>query len=483
MLKDKAVLVIDDSATIRSYLKSVLSPLGAQVAGAATGQEGLDMCQNTNYDLILLDLILPDMDGIQVLQRIREKNTTSTIVMITGHGGIKSAMAAAQLGADGYLQKQEMTATVQDHSEFLYALQQAIEHRAGVVAQQQLEKMRADFNAMIVHDLRNPTGAILTAAEMLQSEHIGHLSLPQRDLVSIIHSAATKMVNLANDYLDLAKIDAGYLRLERANVDLRLIVSDSARLARLQAQSKQQTLTLDLPGEAVIAYVDAERFKQLLDNLLSNAVKYTPAEGQITVQLTAQNDQITLCVSDTGVGIPPEQLPHLFSRYHRITGVATRGIQGTGLGLLIVKEIVTAHGGDIRVESSGIPGQGTRFIVTIPREPSSPAVKSASQQELELRQEFVREARKHVSDLQNLLQQLPEAPHNRQLSESAHRITHTLKGDAGVMRLTEICDMATHMDNLLRQAARGDLTLNPLHIAELSQMFRQLERAIADLDR
>lgn len=483
MFKDKLVLIIDDSTTIRSYLKSILNPLGAQVAGAATGQEGLDMCKNAHYDLVLLDLILPDMDGIQVLERIREKNTTSAIVMITGHGGIRSAMAAAQQGADGYLQKQELTATAQDHSEFLYALQQALEHRAGVVAQQQLEKMRADFNAMITHDLRNPVGVILTAAEMLQAEHIGQLSLPQRDLVSIIYSAAAKMAHLINDSLDLARIDAGYLRLERERVDLRESAVESARLARLQAQAKRQTLTLDLPGEAVVACVDAERFKQLLDNLLSNAVKYTPAEGQITVQLTAQNDQVTLCVSDTGIGIPPEQLPHLFSRYYRITGMATRGVQGTGLGLLIVKEIVEAHGGDIRVESAGVAGQGTRFIVTIPREPPSPAAKAASQQELELRQEFVREARRHVGDLHNLLQRLSDTPHDRQLSESAQRITHTLKGDAGVMQLTEIYNMATDMDNLLRPAARGDLALSPHHLAELSQMLNQLDRAIAGLNK
>jgi signal transduction histidine kinase len=117
-----------------------------------------------------------------------------------------------------------------------------------------------------------------------------------------------------------------------------------------------------------MAWADAERMKQVFDNLLSNAVKYTPEGGQISVRLSEdpQSGQAVFRVRDTGRGIPRDQLPALFTKYHRVPGQATRGIRGTGLGLLIVKEIVEAHGGNVQVESEGIPGKGTTFTIRIP---------------------------------------------------------------------------------------------------------------------
>jgi DNA-binding NtrC family response regulator len=165
--KGKRVLTIDDAETIRTYLRNVLASKGAVVDGAATGQEGLAMCARQTYDLILLDLLLPDVDGIEVLKTIRAADNTSTIVMVTGHGGIRSAIAALQMGADGYIEKQDITSTARDHIEFLYALMQAIDHRAGIVAQGQLEKIRADFYSMVTHDLRSPSSVILTSVQML----------------------------------------------------------------------------------------------------------------------------------------------------------------------------------------------------------------------------------------------------------------------------------------------------------------------------
>ena len=177
MLKDKHILIIDDSDTIRTYLQTVLTQKGAKaVDGAVTGQEGLAMCAERNYDLVLLDLFLPDTDGIEVLKNIRTANDTSTVVVITGYGGIKSAIAAVQMGADGYIEKQDITSTARDHIDFLYALDQAMEHRAGLIAQKQLEQIRADFYAMVTHDLRNPTSLILMAADMLRQRKPGTIS-------------------------------------------------------------------------------------------------------------------------------------------------------------------------------------------------------------------------------------------------------------------------------------------------------------------
>lgn len=371
MFRDKRILAIDDSVSIRNYLRAILARQGAQVDVANTGREGLGMCMGDElYDLILLDLILPDLNGIDVLKQLREANDETTVVILTGSGGVQSAIAAVRHGADAYVEKQDIGAG-SDPAEFFYTLEQAVEHRAGLVAQKQLQQVKADFYSMVTHDLRGPTGNIRSSVEMLLDGAAGPLTSDQTELLEIAQWSADKMFSLINNYLDFAKIDAGYLRLDLGEVELRSMVETSAHMTRLQAQAKDQTLTLDLPSDPVPARADAERLQQVLDNLLSNAVKYTPEGGCVAVQLRVQDGRAVFRVSDTGMGIPPEQVPALFTKYHRIPGEATRGIRGTGLGLLIVKEIVEAHGGSVCAESEGVPGKGATFTVNIPLEPVS----------------------------------------------------------------------------------------------------------------
>jgi len=307
MIKDKCILAVDDSAAIRSYLLTILTPQCASVDVAGTGREGLEMCtSDERYDLILLDLILPDMNGIEVLERIRQEDDETTVVILTGTGGVKSAIAAVQRGADAYVEKQDI-AVGSDLTEFFYVLEQALERRAGLVAQRQLWEVKADFYSMVTHDLRSPAGGILIATQILLEGTAGPFTPEQTELFGIIQRLTNKMLRLVTDYLDFARIDAGYLRLNLGHVELRDVVEASAHLVRLQSQSRNQTLTLDLPSDPVPAHADVERLLQVLDNLLSNAVKYTPEGGRITVQLRVEDGQAVFRVSDTGVGIPPAQ--------------------------------------------------------------------------------------------------------------------------------------------------------------------------------
>ncbi len=362
------ILTVDDEADVRTFLDDVLSRQGARVFQAATGAEALGLCTNgCRYDLVLLELVLPDMDGTRVLQEIRARDESVPVVMITGGGGVESATEAVRMGADGYIEKQRLVE--EECSAFLYALEQAVEHRAGFVAQRQLQETRAQFYSMVTHDLRNPAGNLAGIVKLLQSGKAGPLTPRQDQLLEIARTSAEKLVGLIDDYLDYATIDAGYLRLERREADLRDVVREVARQAGPQAGVRQQTVVLDLPREPVRGCVDAERLGQVLDNLVSNAIKYTPEEGWITLALAAEGGDAVFTVKDTGRGIPPEVLPRLFSRYQRAGGEATRGIRGTGLGLLIVKEIAEAHGGSVQVESEGVPGRGSTFTVRIPLRP------------------------------------------------------------------------------------------------------------------
>jgi signal transduction histidine kinase len=206
---------------------------------------------------------------------------------------------------------------------------------------------------------------------MLLSGKAGPLNPQQEQLLSLAHSSAGKLVGLIDDYLDFAAIDAGFLRLDVRDAELAEVVRASARQATPQAVVRRQTLRVVLPDEPVPARVDPARLEQVLDNLLSNAVKYTPDGGTIEVALEADAERAVFRVRDDGNGIAPDQQSALFARYQRVPGEATRGIRGTGLGLLIVKEIVEGHGGTVRVESDGVPGRGTVFTVTIPLVPAA----------------------------------------------------------------------------------------------------------------
>ena len=366
MFDGKRILTVDDSITIRAFLRRLLTEQGATIDEATTGDEAMALCASgREYDLIILDLLLPDTDGIEVLRQVRTYNDESAIVMLTGMGGVKSAITAVQYGADAYIEKHDLNVGG-DHAEFFYSLGQGLQRRAGLVAQKQLHRVRADFYSMVTHDMRNPAAASVMIMNLLLEDYADSLTPAQIELLTMANDAAHKLLGLINDYLDFAKIDAGYLKLDYQQVDLREVIESGIKLGRVQAQSKRQTVVVDVPAEPVTVRIDPERMKQVVDNLFSNAVKYTPEGGKITLQLRASERHAVIRVSDTGQGISQAQMEVLFVKYQRLPGETSRRIQGTGLGLFIVKQTVEAHGGTVSAESEGVPGKGTTFIVKLP---------------------------------------------------------------------------------------------------------------------
>jgi signal transduction histidine kinase len=365
VIDGKRILTVDDSSAIRVFLVELLSEHGAQMEEAASGAEALALFDaGKRYDVVLLDLVLPDVDGFELLERIRTIDQETAIVMLTGAGGINSAASAVRAGADGYLEKQHLVAGGHEDQLF-YALNQCIEHRAGRVARQQLEAVRADFYSMVTHDLRTRAGNGAATLRMVLAGKGGVLTPRQKQLLEVAERSAGKMLSLVDDYLDFAKIDAGYLKLEKSEADLRDVLSMSVRENTPQAAARKQTIDLELPRQPVRGEIDQERLEQVCDNLISNAIKYTPEGGRIEATLRAADDVATITIKDNGKGLSGEAITSLFTKYNRVPGEATRGVKGTGLGLLIVKEIVQAHGGDVRAESEG-KDRGSSFIVTVP---------------------------------------------------------------------------------------------------------------------
>jgi two-component system phosphate regulon sensor histidine kinase PhoR len=227
----------------------------------------------------------------------------------------------------------------------------------------QTERLRRELTANVSHELRTPLTSIKGFAETLLDGAMQD-DVTCRRFLAIIDGETDRLVKLVDDLLDLSLLESKRLTLELKPVDVSVLVAHTVDKLRPLAQTQRLTLHQSAPPGIVVS-ADADRLEQVLTNLVDNALKYTPEGGRVDVQVAAANGEIEVLVNDSGRGIGPEDLPHVFERFYRADRSRTRGSGGTGLGLAIAKHIVEAHGGRISVSSQ--PNAGTTFKVTLPR--------------------------------------------------------------------------------------------------------------------
>ncbi len=246
---------------------------------------------------------------------------------------------------------------VEAHAEELRAANEALRERNA-------EKDR--IMSIVSHDLRSPLSGIRGLAELLQGPEAEDPALV-REFAQLIIDAADQLLDLVNDLLEVTRVESGRARLSLSEIDLCQLARGAAKLLEPIARSKELTLVLDCPETPVVLTADEPKLRQILNNLLSNAVKFTPRGGRICTRIRSTENGVQLVVEDTGIGIPPEHLPHLFEKFGPHQRPGTQGERGTGLGMPIVKHFVELHGGRIEVESS--VGVGTRFTIWLPLSP------------------------------------------------------------------------------------------------------------------
>jgi signal transduction histidine kinase len=232
-----------------------------------------------------------------------------------------------------------------------------------VTAERSTEARRLDFYSIVAHDLRTPISAVLLRAERMLRGRVGELSTQSRAEIEMIRARLRQMGDLLNDFLDLARVDASGMGIEPTEMDLNAIVVEAVEHLRGVADDVGLKLDCECCAEPQTMQGDPRRLRQVVTNLVSNAIKFTPAGGSVVVTMMPGAKELTVSVRDTGVGIAPTALPILFQRYAR--AVDARSIVGTGLGLMIVRDVVEAHGGKVGVESE--PGAGSRFWFSLPR--------------------------------------------------------------------------------------------------------------------
>ena len=230
------------------------------------------------------------------------------------------------------------------------------------------KEMQADFAAMIAHDLRSPLTNVVSTAAMLEDGLLGPINEEQKKWLAKIGTNVHSLVDLVSDFLDLSKLEASRIDLVKKNVDLEQLIRNNIDNYLLVAQAKKIVLRPSVDPALPQLMADPRRLDQVLSNLLSNAIKFTGEGGEIEVGASRRNGkEVWVWVKDTGVGIPPDELGLIFEKYRQSASGKTSSHKGTGLGLVICKMIVEAHGGKIRVDSE--EGKGSTFTVTIPLPP------------------------------------------------------------------------------------------------------------------
>ena len=359
------ILVVDDMPVNVRLLAGILKLAGYDVVTASSGREALDRFQVSSIDVVLLDVMMPDMDGFEVCRRIKEEVFFLPVVMVTALRETEDRVKALEAGADDFLTKPVDEVEVVARVKSLVRVKRQREELDLAYAElRRVEAMREDLTSMIVHDLRTPLTSLLTGLQSL--ELLGELTPDQLEMVWIAVSGGQTLLSLINDLLDIGKMESGTVELKRQEIAPGKMIDDAAAQVFALLPNKRLTLTKEAPDTLPALSADQDKLCRTLVNLLGNAIKFTPPDGIITltVRYDAAQAELIFSVSDTGEGIPKEAFERIFEKFGQVETRKAGRTMSTGLGLTFCKLAVEAHGGRIWVESE--PGKGSTFSFTIP---------------------------------------------------------------------------------------------------------------------
>lgn len=356
------VLVIDDEEVSRISCERILKRIGIQTTVAGGGREGLELFVRDPQDLVLVDLKMPEMDGMEVARRIRGYDPSVVVIIITGYATIETAVTAIKEGAYDYLPKPFTP------DELLIVVRRGLEKRRldleSRALREEKQAMERNFVTMVTHQLRSPLAAIHQYFEVLLSDIGGGLTDMQREMLERARVRLEGLLELINDWLDMNRFQKGDIlgRLQPEAVGPCI----EAALAGLEiaAAEKKISIELRIPPDLPAIQADAESLREAFSNLISNAIKYNKPGGEIHIRANQQGDWVLIEVEDTGFGMEEKEIPFIFEQFYRSKSKAVREQEGSGLGLTIVQKIIQAHGGKIEVRSR--LGEGSNFLVYLP---------------------------------------------------------------------------------------------------------------------
>ncbi len=368
------MLVVDDIAKNLQVVGTMLRNAGYVIMPATSGAKALEGVQLQLPDLILLDLMMPDMDGLEVCRRLKADPLTQPIpvIFLTASNEMEHLVSGFEVGAVDYITKPfnapELLARVRTHLELKHARQRLRE----------MNQEKNEFMGIAAHDLRNPLSAIKGYSEMIVEDAQTLAQGVGPDLLGCtkelegtgrqIGETAARMAEMVQNLLDANRIERGEMQLNLAPTALGPVLSSVIGTQRPHATAKQQRIHLESETTPAVVQVDPSVIVQVLENLVSNAVKYSPPGKDIFVRLKSLPNAVRVEVQDEGPGLSAEDQKKLFGKFARLSAKPTGGEHSTGLGLSIVKKMVEAMRGKVWCESE--LGRGATFILEFPPTPT-----------------------------------------------------------------------------------------------------------------
>ena len=388
LLNHARLMVVDDEESLRITTAAILEKEGYTVDTASSGNEAIALLANADYDLVLTDLHMEAGEGLMVLNEIRRNAPLTISVVLTGFASVESAIAALQEGAYDYLVKpcdiETMKHTIRrgvEHRRLMLAEQKAradleqlnldlekrIEERTAELTRLNVDLAEANrakdvFLATLSHELRTPLTPVVGWIKLLRTGNLDSKSIAQA--FDAIERNAWLQARLIDDLLDTSRIATGKLQFEPRPTDPNVTVKAAIETVVAMAASRHIDLSINLAPSTLVVLGEPVRLQQIAWNLVSNAIKFTDAGGKVTVTTDSDGCEARLTVSDTGVGIEPDFLPHVFDRFRQADGSTSRRHGGLGLGLAIADALAKMHGGRMEAQSDGV-GNGATFTFRI----------------------------------------------------------------------------------------------------------------------
>jgi signal transduction histidine kinase len=363
------ILLVEDNPYDAELLQETLlevPTVGFQWVHVPQLNDAISRLREERFDIVLLDLSLPDSQGQETLARAYGQAHDTPIVILTGHSDESMALRTVHEGAQDYLVKGQV-----DGPTLVRSIRYAIERHRLITeldrGRQQQLKIKDQFLSHVSHELRSPLAVIHQFVTILLDRIAGDLTSEQQEYLGIILRNVNQLRKMIEELLEVTRAETGKLAIHPQWTPLSELVHETLGTMQIALSGKGIDLSGEIPGDLPFAYADPNRVRQILMNLIDNAIKFTPEKGKITVRIQPFNDDphfLCISVADTGCGIPPEETKKIFDSLYQVKNSIEINRKGLGLGLYICKELVSRHGGRIWVESE--PGKGSTFYFTLP---------------------------------------------------------------------------------------------------------------------
>lgn len=386
---EPSVLIVDDVHAMVDALAALLRTRLPQcrVQTSTSAAAALERVRKAPFDVMITDVVMPGVDGITLLERARALRPELLVVIVSGVEAGEVTRRALRAGAYDFIVKpvdgehlevvvrraletQRLRREVEQQQESLRRhaeeLERAVEERTKELSQS--NRSKDELLAMLSHELRTPLTAILGWARLLERPHLDEATRAQA--IQAIARNATSQGQLVMDLLDVSSMVAGRLQLRKQRVRLRDVIEAAYEDTVEAAQAAGVSLEKNLASDLGTVIGDPDRLKQMVWNLLHNALKFTDSGGAVKITAARCSDEVEIAVADTGAGIDPAFLPHVFERFRQGQGALDAARSGLGLGLSITSHLAELHGGAVSAESRG-RGKGATFRIKLPATPLS----------------------------------------------------------------------------------------------------------------